>query len=1000
MDKSDFIRNNYFLYRAGINPGELKLNNNFELSDEDIPSIIINHDLRQKINELTYNIPGTPNVEPTNEIINKVNPIDIGRFIAILYFVKMNEQLISYKNGEFKCWFNNGQEPEKTNTEILKSYIVKIYSIRQIKKSIKFGTKDKMDFYLLLYCLWYILKGDEGIDKYYQGIQDVFNITNKYSPNIYNICPVSSNPERQITFEEAIIKTTTTEFTVFRQERSRSFCDVDNNNSLYNYPDCGETTIRNLINLLCFDVRTGKFVINTLRKYNPIPQLVEYYSTFTDFNEQSNYNKKIYGLTLNARDAWSYLIIHFANDDLNFNEYCSTNSNHKFNIKASARTLVNTNINSLQLLKNLLGINNWDALVLVNSDILSVNSKLDNNGIGSIQINHRILGNTKITYRNGHAWWDNFESQNTIDIHHLDKNKQKIINILSIKVEISEANYLFFKYNENILIITNKDISTEIQFNLYKKMIEISLTDIINNEIRKQIIIEIRKEKVGEILQQYNYIDKINEYTYYCDNFDFVDQYIPQLKHINCKIFNNIKLTSINLSPLTNITSIGPNFLADCIKLTSINLLPLSNVTSIEENFLYNCNQLTAIDLSPLCKLTSIKENFLCFCHSLAEIDISALSNVTSISSFLSGCSGISIINLSALSNVTYISDFLSDCTNLRIIDLSPLSNVTNIGNLFLSNCMQLEIINLTSLSNVTSIGNKFLADCVNLKTIDLTPLSNVTSIGDLFLSNCMLLEIIDLTPLSNVTSIGNKFLADCVNLKTIDLSSLCHITSIDDNFLAECSSLEIIDLTPLSNIRSITNKFLAKCINLKSINLSSLVKLNSIGNNFLAECTSLDSIDLSHLVNLNSIGNHFLTKCTSLVSINLSHLIKLNSIENHFLYKCNRLNSINLSHLINLNSIGNYFLAECTSLDSIDLSHLVNLNSIGNHFLYNCTNLKILDMSQLIKINLNSIGYEFLAKCNLHLLITIQSQSINNHTYKGKGKIIIHDNLISKNNK
>ena len=208
--------------------------------------------------------------------------------------------------------------------------------------------------------------------------------------------------------------------------------------------------------------------------------------------------------------------------------------------------------------------------------------------------------------------------------------------------------------------------------------------------------------------------------------------------------------------------------------------------------FLYNCTNLTTIDLSPLSNVISIGNGFLSWCTNLTTLDLSFLSNVTSIGShFLYNCKNLTTIELSFLSNVTSIdSHFLYNCKNLTTIELSPLSNVTSIGHCFLDNCKNLTTIDLSPLSNVTSVGHCFLYTCSNLTTIDLSPLSNVTSVGHCFLSSCSKLTTIDLSPLSNVTSVDNFFLSWCENLTTIDLSPLTNVTSIGDYLLSGCSNL------------------------------------------------------------------------------------------------------------------------------------------------------------------------------------------------------------------
>ena len=53
---------------------------------------------------------------------------------------------------------------------------------------------------------------------------------------------------------------------------------------------------------------------------NPIHQLKEFYSVFTNFNLMIDFDLKlpIFGQKLNARDAWSYIVIKHANSNLVF----------------------------------------------------------------------------------------------------------------------------------------------------------------------------------------------------------------------------------------------------------------------------------------------------------------------------------------------------------------------------------------------------------------------------------------------------------------------------------------------------------------------------------------------------------------------------------------------------------------------------------------------------------------------------------------------------------
>jgi hypothetical protein len=91
--------------------------------------------------------------------------------------------------------------------------------------------------------------------------------------------------------------------------------------------------------------------------------------------------------------------------------------------------------------------------------------------------------------------------------------------------------------------------------------------------------------------------------------------------------------------PLQKITSIGYNFLYQCVGLTSLDLLPLQKITSINAYFLSGCSGLTSLDLSPLQNITSVDQHFLYNCVGLTSLDLSPLQNITSVGrDFLVGC--------------------------------------------------------------------------------------------------------------------------------------------------------------------------------------------------------------------------------------------------------------------------------------------------------------------------------------------------------------------------
>jgi hypothetical protein len=74
------------------------------------------------------------------------------------------------------------------------------------------------------------------------------------------------------------------------------------------------------------------------------------------------------------------------------------------------------------------------------------------------------------------------------------------------------------------------------------------------------------------------------------------------------------------LSPLSNVTTIGDEFLRYCRGLNYVNLRGLSNVITIGSSFLDSCGALLTLDLSSLSKVTTIRDFFLLNCNNLRTI--------------------------------------------------------------------------------------------------------------------------------------------------------------------------------------------------------------------------------------------------------------------------------------------------------------------------------------------------------------------------------------------
>jgi hypothetical protein len=157
--------------------------------------------------------------------------------------------------------------------------------------------------------------------------------------------------------------------------------------------------------------------------------------------------------------------------------------------------------------------------------------------------------------------------------------------------------------------------------------------------------------------------------------------------------FKFSRLSSINISVCSNISSIGIAAFYNCIYLTSANLSNCTNLTSIPNFAFDQCTSLTSVNLSNCNNLTSIGQN--AFRYSKIS-SITFPSSITNIgSSAFDGCPNLTIIDLSVCTNnLTLGQAAFIYCNNLQSV-IFP-SNITNIPNQTFNGSPSLENITFT----------------------------------------------------------------------------------------------------------------------------------------------------------------------------------------------------------------------------------------------------------------------------------------------------------------
>ena len=160
---------------------------------------------------------------------------------------------------------------------------------------------------------------------------------------------------------------------------------------------------------------------------------------------------------------------------------------------------------------------------------------------------------------------------------------------------------------------------------------------------------------------------------------------------------HNSSSSSSPSSQFQNATAILHTFMARCPSLTQLDLTPLSNITTIGDGFLTHSG-LQYLDLASFSKLTTVGDNFLLKCSSLISINL----------------------QLPVLSTIG--KSFMANCSKLISVDFAHLGAVKSIGAAFMAYCLSLSApIDLSPLREVRTVGPRFLAGC--RKAVDISPL-------------------------------------------------------------------------------------------------------------------------------------------------------------------------------------------------------------------------------------------------------------------------------------
>jgi hypothetical protein len=690
--------------------------------------------IRKKINDLFHIFSGT--VNPTKSLFN-LNTNIIGKNLAKMYvdflfciqnknispsplltFVmdkrlslenklkkSSNDEIIKTKINNINLFITNSIEPFEKNKQL------QMFNFGQIFKDKRCANSVELYFHLVLTILWMVAGNYDniksyyiGLNEYFKGVTDILNIIDPNSDVINKISPITIPENKTSTKFEDCIYTylSQNKIDIFNYGYSNNFCENENSS----YPDCGETTLRNFINILLYDDNLSNFDMSILDKYKATQNLKDYYNVFNSIEKQKSLittYKNI--INIDGRSAWAKFVVQNL-EDVRYKDKCKNNYNEKYELKSGLNlNIKNPEPNFIFIIKKLFNVESImdlekiDGIEFFNYD----ENKKKFNTIDELGFGHiKFMKNNDeyiINLSDGH-----FYIESNINIEKKICEKLQYTNLFNYLVKnydmMDNDNYFYYKITSELL--TDK-LNSQLDEKLYKKLFIISQYYDIDTKNR----IKINIDKFSE--------DDLNIYDLNHYVFIISDTNKNKFYMLNNKINNFMLKSHLNLSTLdiTNfkLKEIGGNFLSFSDKLTSLSLP--TTLQKIGINFLNYSENLTSLTLPNT--LQQVDDNFLYYCCGLTSLTLSNTLLEKAGDNFLGYCSSLTSLSLpNTLEKVGY--NFLCGCRSLTSLTL-PISLEKVDGN-FLFGCKSLTLLTLSTKQTQIKEINKFMTNIKNINYV------------------------------------------------------------------------------------------------------------------------------------------------------------------------------------------------------------------------------------------------------------------------------------------
>ena len=291
----------------------------------------------------------------------------------------------------------------------------------------------------------------------------------------------------------------------------------------------------------------------------------------------------------------------------------------------------------------------------------------------------------------------------------------------------------------------------------------------------------------------------------------------------NDAFYNCSKLESVTLNSKLQI--LGQCTFQACRKLTSINLSELTNLTTIMKNCFENADLLRSITLPA--SVVTIGEYAFSSIDSLRTVTIPTGSKLQEIGTYA-----------------------FQNCSSLQSINLEATTQLKTLSNYCFRNCY--ELTSITIPATVEELGSDILGNCRSLQTITFNP----TNVPDEFYSGYYRNYSLSTIKLgAGVKSIGKKAFAYCNNLTNLMISNDVSDLTIAQGAFYDCDALE--NLTLPTGVTSIGREAFRYIDSLRTVTIANGSQLQTLEGYAFANNQKLESINLEVATALTTIQDY-----------------------------------------------------------------------------------------------------------------------------------------------